>query len=94
MGDALRAIGLDEIEVAENFAHVVDKLKGKGDKTGGVEKLLVDVLKDCARHLESSAPEPKSISPDAPIIVQLVHSVSRPARTLPPADTQASDSSS
>jgi hypothetical protein len=85
MGDALRASGLDEIEVAENFARVVEKLKGKGDQTGSVEKLLVDVLKDCARHLEASAPSPKSSSTDAPVIVQLVHTVSRPMRTLPPA---------
>jgi hypothetical protein len=72
--------GLDEHAIAENFANVVGKLKHKTDQSGSVEKLLVDVLKDCARHLDASAPAPRSASGDVPVIVHLVHTVSRPAR--------------
>jgi hypothetical protein len=84
IGEALRVHGLDEHAIAENFANVVGKLKHKTDQSGSVEKLLVDVLKDCARHLDASAPAPRSASGDVPVFVQLVHTVSRPARVLSP----------
>jgi hypothetical protein len=54
IGDAIRRSGLDEYRVARTFAGVVDKLSdGKNAKdAGGVQKLLVDVLKECSRHLD------------------------------------------
>ena len=64
IGDAMRRSGLDEYKVARTFAVVVDKLSdGETAKdTGGVQKLLVDVLKECSRHLDprnpSAPPQP------------------------------------
>jgi hypothetical protein len=93
IGEALRVHGLDEHAIAENFANVVGKLKDKTDQSGSVEKLLVDVLKDCARHLDASAPAPRSASGDVPVIVHLVHNVQRPPRPVldqPPASGSSS----
>jgi hypothetical protein len=83
MGEALRKVGLDELALAGNLSHVVETLKEKTDETGDVEKLLVDVLKECARHLDSQdAPALRGGSPSAaaPAVVHLVHNVSRPER--------------
>lgn len=83
MGEALRKVGLDESALAGNLSHVVDTLKDKTDETGDVEKLLVNVLKECARHLDSpGAPASHGGSPSgaAPTVVHLVHNVSRPER--------------
>ena len=90
IGEALRKHGLDEHVVAGKFVHVVKKLTGKEAKASGVDKLLVDVLKECSRQIEASndaaqkaAKEKEAArapSPDAPVIVQLVHSVERPDR--------------
>ena len=88
LGDALREKGLGEREVAGAFAQSVGMLQGgtvdaagaKVKDVGGVEKLLVDILKECARHLESSLPPERESSGDAPVIVRLVHCVPRPAR--------------
>lgn len=46
----------------------------------GAKKLLVDVLKECSRQLDNSAGHRAG---DAPVIVQLVHTVSRPPRPAP-----------
>ncbi len=93
IGEALRKHGLDEHVVAGKFVHVVKKLTGKDAKASGVDKLLVDVLKECSRQIEASndaaqkaAKEKEAArapSPDAPVIVQLVHSVERPDRPAP-----------
>ena len=57
---------------------------------GGATKLLVDVLKECSRQLDNTAGHR---SGDAPVIVQLVHTVSRPVRAVPaPALTSANPS--
>ena len=57
----MRRSGLDEYKVARTFAGVVDKLSDGTKDTGGVQKLLVDVLKECSRHLDP----PHSVDRDA-----------------------------
>jgi len=89
IGDALRQSGLDEWTVAGGYVGVVDKLTNKSNANDSVEKLLVDVLKECSRHLEP--PHSADAPPDAPVIVKLVHTVSRPRR--PPAPSSPSHDS-
>jgi hypothetical protein len=89
MGEALRRQGLDEHELAGNWVHVVETLKGVRSKSGGIEKLLVDVLKECTRQLEAESQRRADSSGSAPVIVQLIHKVERPPRpaalpALPP----------
>ena len=80
IGDALRREGLDEHAVAETYAQQVERLKNKGKSDGGTGKLLFDIMKECARHLESSRPTERSGAGDTPVTVQLVHVVPRPER--------------
>jgi hypothetical protein len=83
IGDAMRRTGLDEYKVARTFAVVVDKLSGKNPKdSGGVQKLLVDVLKECSRHLDP--PHSERDAPSAPSRIMLIHHVPRPVRTPKP----------
>ena len=84
IGDAMRRTGLDEYKVARTFAGVVDKLSdGKNPKdTGGVQKLLVDVLKECSRHLDP--PQTERAASAAPVHITMVHNVPRPVRTPTP----------
>jgi hypothetical protein len=77
IGEALREQGLDERAVAATFVHVLRKLTRKTDTTGSVEKLLVDVLKECSRHL---GPSERAAATDSAVIVQLIHRVPRPER--------------
>ncbi len=91
IGEALRQSGLDEYAIANTYVHVVGKLTAENPDSGGVEKLLVDVLKECSRQIEASQP-PARANADAPVIVQLVHAVSRPTRALPPAAADTSES--
>ena len=62
--------------LARKYVGVVKKLEKKTSESDSVEKLLVDVLKECSRHLASDA----DANADAPVIVQLVHNVPRPER--------------
>jgi hypothetical protein len=82
IGEAMRRSGLDEYKVAQTYATVVDKLSGKhADKdAGGVQKLLVDVLKECSRHLDPPRSE-RDTAPDAPVQFILIHEVARPDRS-------------
>jgi hypothetical protein len=82
IGDALRQRGLDEWTIADGYVDVVGKLTRKSDTNDNVEKLFVDVLKECSRHLEP--PHSADSAYDAPVIVRLVHTVSRPVRTSAP----------
>jgi hypothetical protein len=82
MGEALRRQGLDEHALAGNWVHVVEQLKKGEAEAGNVEKLLVDVLKECSRQLEAEAEQASKGSGDAPP-VQLVHKVHRPERAAP-----------
>jgi hypothetical protein len=79
----MRRSGLDEYKVARTFAVVLDKLSdGKTAKdTGGVQKLLVDVLKECSRHLDP--PQSERAAPAAPAHITMLHLVPRPVRTQP-----------
>ena len=88
IGDAMRRSGLDEYKVARTFAGVVDKLSdGKTPKdTGGVQKLLVDVLKECSRHLDT--PQSERAAPPAPAHITMFHLVPRPVRTQTPPQQQ------
>jgi hypothetical protein len=84
MGEALRRSGVDEMAVAGHLAETIKKLSDKSETGDGVQKLFVDVLKECTRHLDS--PRSPSTSPaasDSPVIVHLIHNVARPVR--PPA---------
>jgi hypothetical protein len=80
LGDALRQRGLDEHTVADSYVGVIEKLKEKTDKSGGVEKLLVDVLKECSRHLDAPRPDGRAGAGDVPVHVYLIHNVARPER--------------
>ncbi|HUJ33248.1 MAG TPA: hypothetical protein VLY23_18345 [Candidatus Acidoferrum sp.] len=76
LGEALREQGIDEHAVAETYADVVDKLKGKTQENDSVEKLLVDILKECSKHLEEDA----KAAGNSAVRVTLVHNVARPQR--------------
>jgi hypothetical protein len=82
IGTALCQVGVDERAVARGFAQVLGSLSPDNvvsDK-GGDKKLLVDVLKECSRQLDNSA---GNRAGDAPVVVQLLHTVSRPVRPAP-----------
>jgi hypothetical protein len=88
IGEALRERGIDERAIAGNYVYVLGKLTEQESDKGGVQKLLVDVLKECSRQIEASSPPPRASV--APVIVQLVHNVTRPARAqLPAADVSS-----
>jgi hypothetical protein len=94
IGDAMRRSGLDEYKVARTLNGVVDKLSdGKTPKdTGGVQKLLVDVLKECSRHLDP--PQSERAAPAAPAHITMVHFVPRPVHTQTPPQQQQLDAAS
>ena len=83
IGQALRTHGLDEHKIADTYVHVVGKLTGGEETAGTVEKLLVDVLKECSKQIEMAQESQRG--PAGPTIVQLVHNVPRPERTVAPA---------
>jgi len=74
IGEAMRARGLDETKVAETYAAVLDTLIEK-KPSSTIEKLLVDVLKECTRLLE-----PPTGEESKPARIRLVHKVARPKR--------------
>jgi hypothetical protein len=78
----MRRSGLDEYKVARTFAGVVDKLSDGTKDTGGVQKLLVDVLKECSRHLDP--PQTERAASAAPVQITMVHNVPRPFRAQAP----------
>jgi hypothetical protein len=79
IGSALCHVGLDEIAVAEQWAEVITKLSaGDAKDRGGAKKLLFDVLKECSRYLDNAHENLRAAN--APVFVQLIHKVSRPAR--------------
>src|SRR5579862_6008053 len=82
IGEAMRRSGLDEYKVARTFAGVVDKLSDGTKDTGGVQKLLVDVLKECSRHLDP--PQTERAASAAPVHITMVHNVPRPFRAQAP----------
>jgi hypothetical protein len=84
----MRRSGLDEYKVARTFAGVLDKLSDgkKAKDTGGVQKLLVDVLKECSRHLDP--PQSERAAPAVPAHITMLHLVPRPVRTQTPPQQQ------
>src|SRR5579862_461028 len=81
IGTALCEAGFDERAVAREYVQVVQSLaQPKTTDRSGATKLLVDVLKECSRQLDSTAGHR---SGEAPVVVQLVHAVARPARPAP-----------
>jgi hypothetical protein len=78
MGQALRGEGIDERMVAETYAGVVGLLKEKIQENESVEKLLVDVLKECSKHLEQDS----EMTGKTSVRVSLVHNVARPLRNI------------
>lgn len=77
LGEAFRKAGLDEQTVAETYVIVVERLRGK-IRENTVQKLLVDVLKECSRVLDPPR-NANAGTTDQPTIVELHHSIPRPA---------------
>jgi hypothetical protein len=75
----MRKVGLDEYMVAETYAGVVQTLRTRNEGEG-IEKLLVDVLKECTRVLEPPAKVADRAGGETPVQVQLIHNVPRPER--------------
>jgi hypothetical protein len=79
----MRRTGLDEYRVAETFAGVLETLTGKNAaKAGAVQKIVVDVLKECSRHLDP--PQSDRAASAATPVIALIHNVPRPDRTPKP----------
>ncbi|MGB0036502.1 MAG: hypothetical protein WBP79_13615 [Candidatus Acidiferrales bacterium] len=78
---------MDEHRVAGGYAAALDKLTDSD--TSGVEKLLVDVLDKCSKLIEPPRPGDRSAA-DAPVTVQLIHYLDRPARNELPASPPSS----
>ena len=70
---------------------MAQKLAQDGAKVTAADKLLFDLQKECTRQLEATAEAEqkaaqqaeRSASPDAPVIVHLVHNIPRPDRAPP-----------
>lgn len=82
IGYALRQRGFDEHTIAENYVELTQRLRAKSDKSGSIEKLLVDVMKECSKYIEPPKPAERwgDHAGRAPIHIHLVHHVSRPER--------------
>jgi hypothetical protein len=78
LADALRREGIDEQRLAEAYADIVERLICKSEEHG-VEKLLIDVLKECARLLEKGGTAAKKDSRSGSTMI-VVHNVPRPQR--------------
>jgi hypothetical protein len=73
--------------VAETFAGVLETLTGKNAaKAGAVQKIVVDVLKECSRHLDS--PQSDRAAAAATPVIALIHNVPRPDRAPKPQPQQ------
>jgi hypothetical protein len=77
IGEALREKGMDEHALAGALVGVVGTLTRNTDETGNVERLLVDVLKECSRHLTAPEQDPRD---DSSVFVHMIHNVPRPQR--------------
>ena len=77
MRNALRAVGLDEWQIAWNLKVRVDQLSES--KFASDKKLLLEYMKEAIRHLDPAAAA-NAASPDAST-VEIVHHVARPDRT-------------
>ena len=77
---AMRSQGLDEHKVARVFNRQVNRLQRRAKPKKGLpsaqEKLLLEVLKECAKILE---PAPRANAAPDSSAFQLVHEIPRPA---------------
>ena len=79
--NALRAVGLDEWQIAWNLKVKVDQLSES--KFASDKKLLLEYMKEAIRHLDpAAAAAANAASPDAST-VEIVHHVARPDRADP-----------
>ena len=82
---AMRAQGLDEYKVARVFNRQVNRLQRRAKPKKGLpaaqEKLLLEVLKECAKILE---PARANAAQDSSVPFQLVHEIPRPPRPAVP----------
>ena len=74
--NALRAVGLDEWQIAWNLKVRVDQLSES--KFASDKKLLLEYMKEAIRHLDPAAAA-NAASPDVST-VEIVHHVARPDR--------------
>ena len=78
--NAMRAQGLDEHKIARAFNRQVNRLqrRGKAKKRlpAAQEKLLLEVLKECAKIME---PSPRASAAQEPSPFQFIHEIPRPA---------------
>lgn len=78
LADALRRCGIDEQKIAALYAYLVETLEDRLDERG-VEKLLIDVLKECSRLFAKENAPAKSEWRAASIPI-VVHNIPRPER--------------
>jgi|SRR5579864_2251670 len=76
--NALRAVGLDEWQIAWNLKVKVDQLSES--KFASDKKLLLEYMKEATRHLDPAATAASAASADAPT-VEIVHHIARPDTT-------------
>jgi hypothetical protein len=77
LAEALRREEIDEQRIAEVYADLIHDLENRPDDR--VEKLLIEVLKECSRLLEKESPPAKS-EPRIASIPIVIHNVPPPQR--------------
>jgi hypothetical protein len=75
MPEAMRIVGLDECEVAYQFDHLVDYVVISAN-----DKLLFEVLRECAKLLNAYPPNQDAFSEPGP---QIIFDIPRPVREAP-----------
>ncbi len=84
MGHALRKQGFDEHVAASEYIALAQDLAKPNAEVTPANKMRLDVLKECTKHLESAQKVESSgaeaAAAEAPMMVQLVHAVPRPDR--------------
>jgi hypothetical protein len=81
--EAMREIGVDEPALAETLAQLLWKRRNdKSEATAGIanDKLVMDLVKECARMLEVLKSVGNDSASDAPAILRLTHNIPRPVR--------------
>ena len=76
IGDALRSVGFGEHALATEL----QALAGRLTKKHSNPRVLLDVLKECGRHLSAPRARAWELSEGEAVQVELVHNVARPAR--------------
>jgi len=76
---AMRKVGLDEWKIAWLLNHKIDCFAESTTSSGN--KLLLDYLKEAARHLDPASP--RTTAEQEASTIQIVHDVPRPNRNEP-----------